>query len=258
MHRSGTSLISRVANLLGVDLGPERRLRPGDPANPKGFWEYAPFLHVNNRLLWRHHGSWKAPPSLPSGWHRSARVLDQRLRARFYAARDFRGSELWGWKDPRTCLTLPFWQHLFPDLTYVVCFRNPVDVARSHERRDGFDFATGIDLWLRYMDEVMRHTADSPRLFVSYDELFDDPAAPVQSLAEFLERSDPATVERTLDDVSAYVDAGLRHSAATLSELQALPHVPQAVKNLYESLLATTAHGDLGTRPAGIEQAVRP
>jgi hypothetical protein len=41
---------------------------------------------------------------------------------------------LWGWKDPATCLTLAFWQTLLPHMRYVICIRNPLDVAISMER----------------------------------------------------------------------------------------------------------------------------
>jgi len=38
MHRSGTSALARVVNLLGVDLG--KSFLPPDPANPSGYWEH--------------------------------------------------------------------------------------------------------------------------------------------------------------------------------------------------------------------------
>jgi hypothetical protein len=49
--------------------------------------------------------------------------------------REFVGREWWGWKDPRNCLTLPFWQGFFPGMKTVVCLRHPLEVVRSLERR---------------------------------------------------------------------------------------------------------------------------
>jgi hypothetical protein len=41
-----------------------------------------------------------------------------------------------GWKDPRTCLFLDFWEGLLPDASYVMLYRHPMDVAFSLWRRD--------------------------------------------------------------------------------------------------------------------------
>ena len=38
MHRSGTSLTARVANLLGVSLGDSARMVTTQYDNPRGFW----------------------------------------------------------------------------------------------------------------------------------------------------------------------------------------------------------------------------
>ena len=45
MHRSGTSLCTRLANLLGMELG--EPLQPAGPDNPKGFWENRLFQNLN-------------------------------------------------------------------------------------------------------------------------------------------------------------------------------------------------------------------
>ena len=49
MHRSGTSCITRIFNLLGVTLGEELL----DPAsdNPKGFWENWYLVQINKQIL---------------------------------------------------------------------------------------------------------------------------------------------------------------------------------------------------------------
>ena len=67
MHRSGTSLLARVVNLLGVDLGPEERhIRP-DETNPRGHWEAGPLVDVNRALLTELGGDWDDPPAMPPG-----------------------------------------------------------------------------------------------------------------------------------------------------------------------------------------------
>ena len=49
MHRSGTSAVTRVLNLLGVELG-SHLMQPGKD-NPSGFWEHQDVVAIHERLL---------------------------------------------------------------------------------------------------------------------------------------------------------------------------------------------------------------
>ena len=49
MHRSGTSVTTRIINLLGVDL-PQALVPPADN-NPTGYWESRDLLTLHDRLL---------------------------------------------------------------------------------------------------------------------------------------------------------------------------------------------------------------
>ena len=67
MHRSGTSLVSRVLNVLGVYLGPEEHLMRPSSDNPTGHWESRPIKEINDEILSILGGSWSEPPPLPAG-----------------------------------------------------------------------------------------------------------------------------------------------------------------------------------------------
>ena len=67
MHRSGTSLLTRVLNLMGVYLGPDAHLLQPLAENPKGFWEHKEIWKLNEDILWRLGGSWHNPPRIVSG-----------------------------------------------------------------------------------------------------------------------------------------------------------------------------------------------
>ena len=136
MHRSGTSVAARLMNLLGVDLGAEEQLLSSQPDNPKGYWEYQPILDINEEILGRLGGNWHEPPPSRPGWETAAEFADLRQRARDLVARTFASAD-WGWKDPRTCLTLPFWKRILPPVHYVICMRSPAEVAASLEQREG-------------------------------------------------------------------------------------------------------------------------
>src|SRR2546425_6536349 len=116
MHRSGTSLLTRIINLLGVYLDPEESLMKASKWNPKGFWEHQGIIDINDEILVRFGGSWGCPPVFPDHWHKAPQLDDLRDRARRLMAKDFGDAAVWDWKDPRTYLTLPFWQMLIPSM----------------------------------------------------------------------------------------------------------------------------------------------
>ena len=51
MHRSGTSMVARLVNLLGVDLGPEGEQPRPAPDNVAGFWEDPRFVALSDEAL---------------------------------------------------------------------------------------------------------------------------------------------------------------------------------------------------------------
>ena len=86
MHRSGTSMLTRLLHLCGLDLGPADRLLQPAPDNPEGFWESLPFVELNKQLLATLGGAWHTPPLLTPGWERRERFEAIAHEARRLAA----------------------------------------------------------------------------------------------------------------------------------------------------------------------------
>lgn len=213
MHRSGTSLLARVLNLLGVELGPQTKLttEPRE-ANPKGYWENHDLTSISDALIKRFGGTWDEPPIFPAGWHDDTAVADLRARAQLLIEEQFAASTLWGWKDPRTCLTLPFWQSQLSGLKYILCLRNPLEVAASLERRDGFSIEKSCALWLIYVLSALDHTDDDSRLMLFYEDLMSDSSNTLDRIAKFLGRTVDAETRKSIEQ---FVDPTLYHHQLT-------------------------------------------
>lgn len=233
MHRSGTSLLTRILNLIGVYLGPERDMpRPRD-GNPTGHWEQDEFMFLNDAILTAYGGRWDAPPIFPPDWESAPSLDEVKQRARIFIQDTFGEAEMWGWKDPRNCLTLPFWQQLLPNLRCILCLRNPVDVARSLANRDSFSAEKSSSLWLRYVDSALAHSERNPRLIVFYEDLMDDWLTELRRLAAFLGEPERAEQLEVQDGVRGFLEKGLQHHRTSIVKTVASPRIASRAKALF-------------------------
>ncbi|MEO7270817.1 MAG: sulfotransferase [Vicinamibacterales bacterium] len=233
MHRSGTSLVSRILNLLGVDLGPRALVGTVADDNPRGYWEHPSIRDINDEILARFGGYWHDPPAFPAKWTQDPRLADVKTRAAQLVQRNFAGKPVWGWKDPRTCLTLPFWQEVLGPMRYVICVRNPCAVAESLVTRDGIRFADAERLWLTHTQAALAQTAGHSRLLLFYEDLFEDWRPQLRRLSAFV--GDPQRAEDPKVDaaLAAFLDRGLWHHRQTLDDVLRSEGVSTATRSLY-------------------------
>ncbi len=230
-------MVTRVMNLLGVYLGEREKLILETEYNPKGCWEHRALLQVSEEILLRFGGHTHEPPDFGDGWESDSRISDLETRARKIIRKDFSRFEIWGWKDTRLCLTLPFWQRILPDLEYVICVRNPMDVAKSLTKiHPESVMSKSAELWLRYSASAIRNTEKKRRILVSYDNFFKDWKGEVRRLAGFL-GSD--FVEKLLDaepKIENHIDRELRHYETGALETFDNMSLSSSIKGLYLDL----------------------
>jgi hypothetical protein len=244
MHRSGTSVVSRIVNLLGVDLGPERIVSVSGVDNPRGYWEHSSMRVLNDEILGTFGGEWHVPPYFPPAWIRDPRLDDVRVRAGEFLTQTFAAQPVWGWKDPRSCLTLPFWQDLVGEMRYVICVRNPCAIAESLLRRNGLHFLEAEQLWLAYTQAALAHTASHRRLLVFYEDLLDDCRPQLRRLAAFLDHPERAEEPRVQAAVAGFIDRELWHHRHRPESVTASPRLSLATKSLYSLVRDSRAQAD--------------
>ena len=153
MHRSGTSTSSRAVNLLGAYLGENKDMMVAREDNPEGFWERQDIADLDDRILAAHKKDWDCLVPQPEGWHRSSAIAPLRAEVKALLSTHFSGKPLWAWKDPRTTVVFEIWKEAVAELgaalACLVVVRNPLDVARSHQKRDGFSLEKGFGDTLR-------------------------------------------------------------------------------------------------------------
>lgn len=243
MSRSGTSMVTRMLHLAGLCLGDSRSLREAISSNVEGQWEHEGFLALNNSLLAHWGAGWDFPPRIPIDL-RDPGLDPLRRRARDLI-QEFHGQAAWGWKDPRSCLTLPFWLDMVDGLKVVVPVRNPIEVAQSLKKRNASSVAFSMHLWHRYYGTVLESCPSSRRLVVHYDSCLADPNRELERMLRFVDL--PAPPDRVRIATSS-VRPGLRHSRYSIDDLSK-SGVDERIVRMYGKLcredaqLATTADG---------------
>jgi hypothetical protein len=241
MHRSGTSMVAQFLHRCGVFLGPASNLMEAAEQNPEGFWEHVQLVEINDELLNLLGAGWDYPPRPPIDWD-SPRFDHLRTRAaRVFA--EFEQYERWGWKDPRTSLTLPFWRAVVGGIQVVAVVRNPLEVALSLRHRNGFSLALGLALWQATYRHLLADTTPEQRILTHYDAYFGRPAAEFERLLRFLDLpGEPAVIAELAQTTRT---TRLRHHRLTARDLVEAD-VATEVLDLYAVLCREAEWADEG------------
>ena len=215
MHRSGTSAVCAALQASGAVFG-QGLLAPMANVNDRGFWEAESVVALNEELLRLAGTSWYGLDGscVFSGSEYSACSTS----AQELLSAGFGEGPVEAVKDPRFCLTLPFWlracEALGLNASVCVVRRHPVAVARSLDARDGLPPGYGLRLAALY-ERAMSNAVPPGSPVVSFEALVDDPAQALGGLFETL----PLAVDASA--VSEAVDKGLRHHDETGSTADA-------------------------------------
>jgi GT2 family glycosyltransferase/glycosyltransferase involved in cell wall biosynthesis len=177
-------MVTRLLHACGLYLGPSNELMPAQADNPDGFWEHLGFIALNDQLLSEMGGAWDLPPK-PDEDVKHPRLDPLRTKAQALIA-GFDSAKVWGWKDPRNSLTLPFWRDLLPGLKTLIIVRNPLEVAHSMRERNGTSYSFGVRLWEIYNRRLIEATKEHERLVTHYDLFFKDAEVELRRIAEFI------------------------------------------------------------------------
>jgi GT2 family glycosyltransferase/glycosyltransferase involved in cell wall biosynthesis len=229
-HRSGTSMVTRLLHGCGLYLGPKDALMPPQVDNPDGFWEHLGFVALNDELLNALGGAWDLPPRINENLA-GDRLDPVRMKARLLIE-GFDSEQIWGWKDPRNSLTLPFWEDLLPGLKTVIVVRNPLEVAYSMGKRNGTSYAFGLRLWEIYNRRLIESASGHERLVTHYDLFFENAESELQRIANFVGLPDAK-----IHSAAELVATKRRHTHFTVDQLIDA-RVSEEVIDLYRTLIA--------------------
>ena len=212
MHRSGTSALARVMNLLGYDIPGE--IDTNTHHNASGHWEPVAFVALNMHILAELGSDW-CELRLPEATAIDTISDQTRTAINEYADASFGAHDTIVIKDPRVCYTLPLWLDAVRrrgDTALVLLpYRHPVEVAKSLAARDGMELNIGLALWLCSMLSAEFYSRGTPRCAVGFGAFIADWRAayvPVAALtgSTIPDRTDPVGMQ-----IDRYVNREQRH-----------------------------------------------
>jgi len=176
-------MMMQALSRAGLVIGDE--LLPPGPSNPDGHFEDRRLVRWHDDVLTHNGGCWHSPPDKPIV---VPAALEQRLDDAL--APYLEQANPWGFKDPRTCLMLPFWVDRLPGCVQVFTYREPAACVHSlltrqaqlltyHPVRHAEDLFFWHDpnkalaLWMTYNNAMLAAVKSDPEvsLLVSYESL---------------------------------------------------------------------------------------
>jgi len=183
MHRSGTSLVTRMVSMMGAYVGEAASMLGFTKDNPKGYWERKDVIDYNIALLKLHGTDWAGynplnwpmpyrPTDVPPALQQSMKSLILHMNAH----------QPWVMKDPRLCLTFPCWKPLLEAPVCVIVYRDPLEIAESLYTRSKMPLEYAVALWEFYAVAALNVSAELPRVFVSHSDFLYDPVSTTAQL----------------------------------------------------------------------------
>lgn len=220
MHRSGTTMITKLLENLGLFVGKEKEINH----EALFFWE------INNWIFDIHTATPEKPHNLRYKNPACAQVIYESLEYFIQSSKrkQYLGKHAsayqnikdidfpFGWKDPKNTYTIDFWKHIFPNPKIIHIYRNPIDSVSSYIERDLvlknkfewnwkkklkrqflvsknfhenfrlYNIEQGYELWQEYVSTALslQHTHEN-YISIKYEEFLANPKEQLQQLCDY-------------------------------------------------------------------------
>jgi len=191
-HGGGTSLVAGMLDALGIDMHYNPNARVKNYLN----YEDSDWVRINAQILKDSGGKWNDIPA-------RIKPLSPKFEAVVTSLVTLREVEhkTWGFKDPRTALTIGLLHPLLPSPRYIYIRRDVEGVAQSMlsrgpSNRDRVGWIEFAKVYYEQIDEFLASLDDTvPVLRLDFEKLRNDDSE-VLRLAEFVNQ--PSRVDKAI------------------------------------------------------------
>ncbi|GEN95164.1 sulfotransferase family protein [Pediococcus ethanolidurans] len=241
--RSGTSVLTKCINFMGISLGTDNLLAPSKRINPKGYFENKDVINFHKSLG----GKIRYRPAF-KGYYDSPRIKKDRTTLTRYLTNKFQKEQYLVIKDPRMNDYIELWQHVLADVKVkpaeIILIRNPLDVVASNSRAWHRNKVLALRQWQVRTLLSLRDTKGHPRLVVSYEDLFHKTMPTLHRISTQLDLPWPKDEQALEAKIDGFIDPALQKSDSgeSLEEFKNEKELEDDVKKLY--LLGVKAAND--------------
>jgi len=210
MHRSGTSSLGGVLNLMGYDFGSDLML--GDDGNPKGYFENNIIYNLNKKILRENNSVW-------DDYHfnidkiDNIRMLGYVQEAKKIITDEFEFIDRFAIKDPRNCVLFPIWEkaclELNIEIKVILPYRNPIEIAVSLKKRNKFSFEKSLILWCHHFLSAEHVSREYDRIFSSFDDLVNKPLDVIKKIEKFIHIKMNTKQSKK---ITLFIDENIKHN----------------------------------------------
>lgn len=246
MHRSGSSAMTRVLNLLGCALSDV--LIPGGEGNEQGHWEAREALMLNEDMLasaGSAHDDWGA---INTDWRASGIRQQMIQRASAVLTDHAMQGPLFALKDPRMCRLADVWIEAAIDAgiepLILIMLRNPLEVAASLETRDLITTGYSELMWLRHVLDSEFFSRGHKRTFFRYDQLMDNWQSLIGKVKNELDVALPRNSPRVHSEINQFLSHSHRHHKVDAAALINDPAYSVWLRETFRIMLAWSENGE--------------
>lgn len=220
MHRSGTTMITKMLENLGLFVGNQKEINN----EALFFWDINNWIFdiTNSRADLPHNFQYLNPKTKEILINDLNYLIQSGQKKKFLGDKNGHYKSLkdidfpWGWKDPKNSFTIDLWKEIFLDPIVLHIYRNPIDSISSFIERDlqlknkyqlnwkkflkryflisknyHFNFRLysleeGYNLWEEYVSKCMEQEQYFPQMqHVRYEDFLANPNTHLKLIADF-------------------------------------------------------------------------
>lgn len=241
MHRSGTSAVAGAIYNSNNSIEFTNNLLGATKDNNKGHFENRSFVELNDEILRSVNLTWDTTLNpLISIDDKQKKAYKSRIAE--ILEKEYTSENLIAIKDPRISILLPLYLDVLEQQDFEICLlsiiRNPLDVAKSLQRRNNITIENGLKIWAFYNRSIELNSRQLNQAWFGYDNLIQGNEQTIGEINKYLK-----SISFVSDGLNmSFLDKGLQNNASTSEELNS------SVPFIYQSLFKQLSKAKLNTK----------
>lgn len=203
MHRSGTSAVTGILNILNINLGSALIGKGVD--NPKGFFENFHFLELNKLILSDNNCNWDNVK------YSLALTNNRREELKRLLITEFLNYDVLAIKDPRLSVLCNFYSEialeLNYDVKYIIVMRPAEEIVKSLNARNNFSYEKSYKLICSYYHYLLH--IQSNKIIINFSDVVNAPLLVTKEIIQHLNLN--ISLDTVEIDINKFIDKSLKH-----------------------------------------------